>query len=93
MAKNYDEDIKGLLNQATVYLNEVEYPAHKRELVAAARERDAPEPILALLMELPEKTYRTHDDLVSLVVEADEENGSGRDKDKGYGLFRELRDM
>ena len=54
MAKNYDEDINGLLNQTTVYLNEVEYPAPKRELVAAARERDAPGPVLALLMQLPE---------------------------------------
>lgn len=77
MVENFDEEINRLLNETTEYLNEVEYPADKGDLLAAAKSRDAPPEVVAVLEQLPEKTYRTHNDLVALFVDTDGATGGG----------------
>lgn len=86
-----DEALNQLLNQTTEYINEVVYPADKSEIVAAARKKDAPAPVLAVLDELPEKTYRDYNALLVLVVDLEEGRavsaGGGR---RRRGLLRKL---
>lgn len=91
--ENFDEAMNRLLNETTEYINDVEYPAHKRELVAAARARDAPAPVLAVLQELPEKTYASHNDLVALFVKTDGRRGRRSGEGSGFGLFYGFRQI
>lgn len=92
--KNFDEETNRLLNKTTEYLNEVEYPADRGDLLRAARSREAPPAVLAVLEQLPEKTYASHNDLLALFVDADE-TSAGRSqrgrKSSKYGFFLGLR--
>ena len=86
------EALNRLLNKTTEYLNEVQYPAHKRDLVAAAEARDAPEPVLAVLKQLPDKTYASHNDLVALFVDTQGRPSRGNDDGLKLGVFPDLSD-
>ena len=94
MTEISDEEFNRLLNKTTEYLNEVEYPAEKADLIGAARSRDAPLDVLAVLEELPEKTYWTHDDLVALFVDTSEAAaGDPQEYGSTTSIFRGLRDL
>ena len=87
-----EEALNRLLNETTEYLNEVQYPAHKRDLVAAAEARDAPKPVLAVLKQLPDKTYTSHNDLVALFVDTKRRPSRGQGRKLKLGVFPDLSD-
>ncbi|MFU8806167.1 MAG: DUF2795 domain-containing protein [Bradymonadaceae bacterium] len=72
MAREQSEELNRVLNETTEYIKNVEYPAHKRDLVAAASGEGAPARVMIVLESLPDKMYQSHNDLVSLFIDPDE---------------------
>lgn len=54
-------------SQLRTWLNGVDYPADKSDLINQAEQNDAPEDVLAALREMPPETYRSRAEVASSV--------------------------
>lgn len=60
-----------------IVLNEVDYPASRDDLVAAAEDSEAPVETLNFLRALPDRIYRDPDEVLRQFAEADARAGMG----------------
>ncbi|MBW3622037.1 MAG: DUF2795 domain-containing protein [Armatimonadetes bacterium] len=54
-----DKEVLAYPDTLLVYLDGIEYPAHKRDLMRYARDHDAPEDVMEDLNRLPDQRFDT----------------------------------